>query len=183
MSGAMRMRRPLLVLLLCVAAAASADSQTLPRPGEVVDSNGRPIVIPPPRLIGPNGQVITNPQVGPIVGPGMPVPANLPTPPVAHPAATSGISDDGGITLNFAATNVDEIAARARAAGTEPLEGPVERPWNTRDVTFRDPDGNRINFTAPRRGEGRTKGETFEQVMARATDTMSRGASAPNVGE
>ena len=110
MSGAMNMRRPLLVLLLCVAAAASADSQTLPRPGEVVDSNGRPIVIPPPRLIGPNGQVIANPQVGPIVGPGMPVPSNLPTPPVAHPSASSGISDDGGITLNFVDADVRDIA-------------------------------------------------------------------------
>jgi general secretion pathway protein D len=110
MFGAMTMRRPLLVLLLCVAAAASADSQTLPRPGEVVDSNGRPIVIPPPRLIGPNGQVIANPQVGPIVGPGMPVPSNLPTPPVGHPSASSGISDDGGITLNFVDADVRDIA-------------------------------------------------------------------------
>jgi catechol 2,3-dioxygenase-like lactoylglutathione lyase family enzyme len=54
-----------------------------------------------------------------------------------------------GIVLNFSADEVDTLAARIRAAGAAIEEGPVDRPWNTRDVTVRDPDGYRLNFTAP----------------------------------
>jgi catechol 2,3-dioxygenase-like lactoylglutathione lyase family enzyme len=54
-----------------------------------------------------------------------------------------------GILLNFSADDVDALAERIRAAGVAIDEGPVDRPWNTRDVTVRDPDGYRLNFTAP----------------------------------
>jgi catechol 2,3-dioxygenase-like lactoylglutathione lyase family enzyme len=54
-----------------------------------------------------------------------------------------------GILLNFSADEVDTLAERIRAAGAAIEEGPVDRPWNTRDVTVRDPDGYRLNFTAP----------------------------------
>lgn len=78
-----------------------------------------------------------------------------------------------GITLNFAATDVDAVAARARDAGAEVLEGPINRPWNTRDVTLRDLDGNKLNFTSPLRGETRTAPESFKEIMDRATARMS----------
>jgi hypothetical protein len=34
---------------------------------------------------------------------------------------------------------VDELAERARAAGANVLDGPIDRPWNARDVTIADP--------------------------------------------
>ncbi|MCM2466646.1 VOC family protein [Methanoculleus oceani] len=58
------------------------------------------------------------------------------------------------ITLAFAAEAVDRIpaldafAARVADAGAV-IEGPVDRPWNTRDVVVRDPDGYRLVFTTP----------------------------------
>jgi catechol 2,3-dioxygenase-like lactoylglutathione lyase family enzyme len=54
-----------------------------------------------------------------------------------------------GITLNFSAEEVDTLGERVRAAGATIAEGPIDRPWNTRDLTLRDPDGYTLNFTAP----------------------------------
>ena len=58
------------------------------------------------------------------------------------------------VTLAFSAGAVDRIselnafAARIREAGAV-IEGPVDRPWNTRDIVVRDPDGYRLVFTTP----------------------------------
>lgn len=73
-----------------------------------------------------------------------------------------------GITLNFAAESADDVAERARAAGVDIAEGPVNRPWNARDVTILDPDGYRLNFTGrvPLGTPGRH--DSFEEIMARA---------------
>jgi catechol 2,3-dioxygenase-like lactoylglutathione lyase family enzyme len=53
------------------------------------------------------------------------------------------------------AAELDALAARARAHGAGSVEGPLDTPWNTRDLRTVDPDGNVIVFTA-RRPEGRT---------------------------
>lgn len=57
-----------------------------------------------------------------------------------------------GCTLSFAAVydEIDALADRARAHGGGGLEGPADTPWNTRDLTTTDPDGNVIIFTAAR---------------------------------
>jgi len=53
----------------------------------------------------------------------------------------------GGVRLTFTVEeDVAELAARARAAGAQVVEGPLERPWRTREVTFQDPDGYRLTF-------------------------------------
>lgn len=54
-----------------------------------------------------------------------------------------------GVVIQFQAgeESVAEIAARARAADSKLVEGPVERPWNVRDVTIADPDGYRLRFS------------------------------------
>lgn len=54
-----------------------------------------------------------------------------------------------GVVIQFQAgeESVVEIAARARVAGSKLVEGPVERPWNARDVTIADPDGYRLRFS------------------------------------
>jgi len=69
-----------------------------------------------------------------------------------------------GITMNFMTLDVDDIAARARAAGATVLEGPIDRPWNARDVTIADPDGYRLNFTAPSSTAARG---SLEEVISR----------------
>ncbi len=104
-----RRGKPLLPLLLCLAFAGGAAGQAQPLAGQMVDSNGRPIVLPPPRLIGPNGQVIANPAV---TAPGAPqnIPGGFPLPPRGHHESASSVSDDGGITLNFVDADVRDVA-------------------------------------------------------------------------
>ncbi len=59
------------------------------------------------------------------------------------------------ITLAFSVEPVDRIAefdafaARIVRAGADIVEGPVDRPWNTRELAVRDPDGYRLVFTTP----------------------------------
>lgn len=53
------------------------------------------------------------------------------------------------LTLSFHADDVDELApqARARVMGKCLVEGPLDTPWNTRDLRVTDPLGNRLVFT------------------------------------
>ncbi|SRR5579883_615983 len=61
---------------------------------------------------------------------------------------------------------VDEIAKRGDNAV---IEGPVNRPWNTREVVLLDPDGYRLVFA-----EGPVDtSSTFEEVMERAKQTQT----------
>lgn len=57
-----------------------------------------------------------------------------------------------GVRLTFslplAGRRAEEVAERARGLGAL-VEGPVERPWNVRDVVVRDPDGYLLVFTEP----------------------------------
>jgi catechol 2,3-dioxygenase-like lactoylglutathione lyase family enzyme len=53
------------------------------------------------------------------------------------------------IQLQAGGVGVEEIARQAQAAGTVDVEGPVERPWNVRDVTVYDPDGYPLRFSEP----------------------------------
>lgn len=76
-----------------------------------------------------------------------------------------------GIVLNFAAEEVDALAERVRVVGAAIAEGPVDRPWNTRDLAVHDPDGYRLNFTAPQQAllQRIVAGEvpTMEEIAAR----------------
>lgn len=66
------------------------------------------------------------------------------------PSNAAGSEPRGqGVTLYFSADDVDAIVARALTHQVVPVDGPGERPWNTREVTFADPDGYRLTFTAP----------------------------------
>jgi len=57
-----------------------------------------------------------------------------------------------GCTLSFAAVydEIDALAERARVHGSGQVNGPADTPWNTRDLTTTDPDGNIVIFTAAR---------------------------------
>lgn len=63
-------------------------------------------------------------------------------PPVPGTAATLSIAAVYG--------ELDGLAERARQHGGGTVDGPDDTPWNTRDLTTRDPDGNTVIFTAPR---------------------------------
>jgi uncharacterized glyoxalase superfamily protein PhnB len=57
-----------------------------------------------------------------------------------------------GVQLSIAATyeELDGLAARARAFGQTGLVGPIDTPWNTRDLAVTSPQGLRIVLTARR---------------------------------
>lgn len=59
-----------------------------------------------------------------------------------------------GLTLSFSVDGeIDDLAARAHAArslGRSSIEGPIDTPWNTRDLRVTDPAGNRLVFTGRR---------------------------------
>jgi uncharacterized glyoxalase superfamily protein PhnB len=79
-----------------------------------------------------------------------------------------------GVRLNFATMSADEVAARARDAGAEIVDGPADRPWNARDVTIADPDGYRLTFTAPQPHVLSANRPSFNDVMARVRDATER---------
>jgi catechol 2,3-dioxygenase-like lactoylglutathione lyase family enzyme len=70
-----------------------------------------------------------------------------------------------GVVLSFAALAEDlpALAVRARAHGRGIVEGPVDTPWNSRDLRFVDPDGYRLVYTS-RRPDGR-RDQRFEAMM------------------
>ena len=64
-----------------------------------------------------------------------------------HTAQARGV----GVALAFLVQTetIDEMAARLNANGVQIAEGPVDRPWNTRDIVVLDPDGYRMVFFEP----------------------------------
>jgi catechol 2,3-dioxygenase-like lactoylglutathione lyase family enzyme len=68
-----------------------------------------------------------------------------------YPAAEQLTAPGQGVKLNFQVwpedIALDELAAQMKAMGAEIIEGPVDRPWNTRDFIVHDPDGYLLTFT------------------------------------
>jgi uncharacterized glyoxalase superfamily protein PhnB len=59
-----------------------------------------------------------------------------------------------GVSLSFQMLDrfegkVDLLAEQAMANGANIASGPLDQPWNVREVTILDPDGYRLVFTAP----------------------------------
>ncbi len=79
-----------------------------------------------------------------------------------YPAREKGV----GVALSFLADiePIDGMAARLEANGVELEEGPVDRPWNTRDIVVLDPDGYRLVFFQPS-----DTSRSFEDVIERST--------------
>jgi len=68
------------------------------------------------------------------------------------PAQPGSLSTPGqGVVINFlpGEESVDTLARNAKTAGSPMVEGPIERPWNVREVTIHDPDGYRLRFSEP----------------------------------
>jgi catechol 2,3-dioxygenase-like lactoylglutathione lyase family enzyme len=58
-----------------------------------------------------------------------------------------------GVTLSFQMLdrfdgNIDAFAEQAGEMGARIISGPIEQPWNVRELTILDPDGYRLVFTA-----------------------------------
>ena len=51
-----------------------------------------------------------------------------------------------GAVVYFVTQGLDALVARASAAGLVPNFGPEDRPWGTREVYYRDHDGNVLRF-------------------------------------
>jgi catechol 2,3-dioxygenase-like lactoylglutathione lyase family enzyme len=66
--------------------------------------------------------------------------------------ASGPVTPARGLSLSFAAVydEVGALADRARGHGGGSVDGPIDTPWNTRDVTTTDPDGHLVVFTAGR---------------------------------
>lgn len=47
----------------------------------------------------------------------------------------------------FRTDDLDTAFERARAAGAEVLQEPIEQPWGPRDCAFRDPSGNMVRMS------------------------------------
>lgn len=54
-----------------------------------------------------------------------------------------------GVALNYASSDVDQLVERARQYGARIIEGPIDRPWNVRELVILDPDGYRLVFNGP----------------------------------
>jgi len=71
------------------------------------------------------------------------------------PAPSDGARAEApsSLTLSFAVQDeVDGLAERARAIaplGRSSITGPVNTPWNSRDLRVTDPAGQRLVFTGP----------------------------------
>ncbi|MDV5147307.1 VOC family protein [Streptomyces sp. SBC-4] len=51
----------------------------------------------------------------------------------------------------FSTDDVDATFEHVRAAGGEVLQEPVDQPYGVRDCAFRDPAGNMLRFSQPRK--------------------------------
>ena len=59
-----------------------------------------------------------------------------------------------GVSLSFQMLerfegSVDALAEQAQASGANIGSGPLDQPWNVRELTILDPDGYQLVFTAP----------------------------------
>jgi predicted enzyme related to lactoylglutathione lyase len=53
-----------------------------------------------------------------------------------------------GVVLSFTWNrDVDELVERVKAAGGKILDGPVDRPWNARELVIEEPNGYRMSFS------------------------------------
>ncbi|MER5782551.1 VOC family protein [Streptomyces mobaraensis] len=51
----------------------------------------------------------------------------------------------------FSTDDCDATFERIRATGAEVLQEPIDQPYGVRDCAFRDPAGNMLRFTQPRK--------------------------------
>lgn len=75
-----------------------------------------------------------------------------------------------GVSLSFQMLerfegSVDALAEQAKSKEANIISGPLNRPWNVRELTILDPDGYRLVFTTPLNVDLR-----FDEMLENATD-------------
>jgi catechol 2,3-dioxygenase-like lactoylglutathione lyase family enzyme len=73
-----------------------------------------------------------------------------------------------GVTLSFQMLerfdgSVDALAEQAKAGEANIVSGPLDQPWNVRELTILDPDGYQLVFTTPL-----NMNLTFDEVVRKA---------------
>lgn len=76
-----------------------------------------------------------------------------------------------GVSLNFSMfdrfeESVDALAEQARKMGADIESGPMDQPWNVRELAILDPDGYRLVFTTPLKTN-----LGFDEVLKRAASS------------
>ena len=75
-----------------------------------------------------------------------------------------------GVSLSFQMLgrfegSVDALAEQAKVKGANIVSGPLDQPWNVRELTILDPDGYRLVFTTPLNID-----LSFDKMLERVTD-------------
>jgi catechol 2,3-dioxygenase-like lactoylglutathione lyase family enzyme len=93
--------------------------------------------------------------------------------------AREPVTSGSGLTLSFAAVHdeLDALAARARGHGGGQVDGPADTPWNTRDLTTVDPDGNVVVFTAARPPDRQDRAFSEQMQRWNADQGLDTGSS------
>jgi catechol 2,3-dioxygenase-like lactoylglutathione lyase family enzyme len=90
------------------------------------------------------------------------------------PSGSTSTEPSPALTVSFSADGeIDALAERARTAasvGRSAIVGPIDTPWNTRDLRVTDPAGHRLVFT------GRNPNPDAESV-ARMRAMFEKGRS------
>ncbi len=88
-------------------------------------------------------------------------------------SAPGAVTAGTGCAMNFAAVydEIQVLAVHARAQGAGSVEEPVDTPWNTRDLTTSEFDGNVVVFTAAR--PPGPQDATFSQQMQRRSTQLT----------
>lgn len=91
---------------------------------------------------------------------------------IALPQDGQGIPEPrgAGVSLSFQMLerfegSVDALAEQAKSKEANIISGPLNRPWNVRELTILDPDGYRLVFTTPLNVDLR-----FDEMLENATD-------------
>ena len=74
-----------------------------------------------------------------------------PVPPTDHEALEALLAKGSLLGIIFEVPDVDAKFDQVRAAGAEVMQEPVDQYYGVRDCAFRDPSGNMIRFSSPRK--------------------------------
>lgn len=74
-----------------------------------------------------------------------------PVPPTDHEALEALLAKGSLLGIIFKVPDVDAKFDQVRAAGAEVMQEPVDQYYGVRDCAFRDPSGNMIRFSSPRK--------------------------------
>ncbi|SDO96237.1 VOC family protein [Lentzea jiangxiensis] len=74
-----------------------------------------------------------------------------PVPPTDHEALEALLAKGSLLGIIFEVPDVDAKFDQVRAAGAEVMQEPIDQYYGVRDCAFRDPSGNMIRFSSPRK--------------------------------